>query len=282
MILVTGANGFMASNLIKEARRRGQQVCGVSTRAKELANYLHIVDSYDRISNIINEINPEIVYHFAANPLVSATEGVIESNVVLTDNVCRASKGRHLVFASSVSVYGCKQKVFTLDDPVDPESLYAVTKVQCEELLKFYSKSHLSSTCIRYVTNVGKEATHGVLPDVIRKIKENSFEITLYGEGNGSMKPYLHVTDAMKATLDIKPAKGFTLLNMSPDDAISVSRIVDVVSETLGCGRVIKNWDKSKVWPGDQTNFRIQCDFKFPKSEYAIKRATNEITNNRL
>jgi|688.fasta_scaffold443056_2 nucleoside-diphosphate-sugar epimerase len=284
-ILVTGSNGFMASELIRQANSRGLVTFGVSRKTHgELwykFPYLHVVDAgYDDIAEIIRKCDIDIIYHFAANPLVSATENIIESNVVLTDKICRASIGRKLVFASSVSVYGCKQKTFTLDDPVDPETLYAVTKVQSEELIKFYCKRGLNATCIRYVTNVGRGSTHGVLPDIISKIKDSIHDrfnvIEVFGEYPGSCKPYLHVADAMKATLDIDIKPGFNVINMSPDDNICVSDIINIVQEQLDTS-VSRYWNPNRVWQGDQKYFRVKSDIKFRPSKEAIIMATKEL-----
>lgn len=278
-ILVTGANGFMASELIRQARKRKIWVDGVSRFGKKdiLSEHFPFISSdYGIVEEIIRRTNPDVVYHFAANPLVSATENMIESNVVLTDKICKASIGRHLVFASSVSVYGCKQKTFTLDDPVDPETLYAVTKVQSEELIKFYCKRGLHATCIRYVTNVGGGATHGVLPDIVRKIKHNKYAVNVFGEYPGSCKPYLHVADAMQATLDLDLKRGFNVINMSPNDNISIDGIVDVVQEQLNT-KVIRNWNANAVWKGDQRFFKVESNIKFPSSRHAIIMATKEL-----
>lgn len=278
-ILVTGANGFMASELIKQARKRKIWVDGVSRFGKRdrLSEHFPFISSdYNIVGDVISYTSPEVVYHFAANPLVSATENMIESNVVLTEKVCKASIGRHLVFASSVSVYGCKEKTFTVDDKVDPETLYAVTKVQSEDLIRFYCKRGLNATCIRYVSNVGGGATHGVLPDIVRKIKHNKYAVNVFGEYPGSCKPYLHVADAMRATLDLRLKNGFNIINMSPDDNISVDGIVDIVQDQLKT-KVIRNWKTGAVWKGDQRNFKIESDIKFQSSRDAIIMATKEL-----
>ena len=190
-ILVTGAAGFIGSNLIKQIFKTidNAEVVGVDNmsdyydpRLKE--ERLDSLKQYDRftfrkgniadrafIDAIFAEFRPQIVVNLAAQAGVRDSivnpDTHIESNVIGFYNIleaCRHSydNGRrgvqHLVYASSSSVYGSNKKVpYSTDDKVDnPVSLYAATKKSNELLAHAYSKLYnIPSTGLRFFTVYG-------------------------------------------------------------------------------------------------------------------------------
>lgn len=179
-VLVTGAAGFIGSNLVKCLLRRKESVriigidnmndyydvslkeyrlAEIETLAKELSGTFvfikgNIADA-TAVSDIFAAYAPDIVVNLAAQAGVrySITNpgAYIESNVIGFYNIleaCRHSydggaKGvEHLVYASSSSVYGSNKKVpYSTEDKVDnPVSLYAATKKSNELMAHAYSK----------------------------------------------------------------------------------------------------------------------------------------------
>lgn len=179
-VLVTGAAGFIGSNLVKCLLRRKESVriigidnmndyydvslkeyrlAEIETLAKELSGTFvfikgNIADA-TAVSDIFTAYAPDIVVNLAAQAGVrySITNpgAYIESNVIGFYNIleaCRHSydggaKGvEHLVYASSSSVYGSNKKVpYSTEDKVDnPVSLYAATKKSNELMAHAYSK----------------------------------------------------------------------------------------------------------------------------------------------
>lgn len=190
-VLVTGAAGFIGSNLIKQLSKQGKgtRVVGVDNMnsyydisLKEMrVNMLEGLDCYTFIKGniadktfvdkIFGEYKPDIVVNLAAQAgvrySIESPETYIESNIVGFFNIleaCRHSydngaKGvEHLVYASSSSVYGTNKKTpYSTDDKTDtPVSLYAATKKSNELMAHAYSKLYdIPSTGLRFFTVYG-------------------------------------------------------------------------------------------------------------------------------
>lgn len=190
-ILVTGAAGFIGSNLVKRIYKEvpSAKVVGIDNmnayydvslkefRLKELEEYSdftfvkgNIADK-ELINNLFDEYKPSIVVNLAAQAgvrySITNPDAYVESNLVGFFNIleaCRHSYDdgqsgvEHLVYASSSSVYGSNKKVpYSTDDKVDnPVSLYEATKKSNELMAHAYSKLYnISSTGLRFFTVYG-------------------------------------------------------------------------------------------------------------------------------
>ncbi len=190
-ILVTGAAGFIGSNLVKAIYKRydNPTVVGIDNmndyydvrlkeeRLKQLEQYpdftfvMGNIADKALIDNVFAEYKPAVVVNLAAQAGVrySITNpgAYIEANLIGFYNIleaCRNSYSQyeggveHLVYASSSSVYGSNKKVpYSTDDKVDnPVSLYAATKKSNELMAHAYSKLYnIPSTGLRFFTVYG-------------------------------------------------------------------------------------------------------------------------------
>ena len=190
-ILVTGAAGFIGSNLVMELLKTVEPVTIVGL--DNMNDYYDVsikdyrLEQIDKIAaehpdstwtfvkgNIADKALIEELftkYHFAVVVNLAAQAGVrysitnpdvyIESNLIGFYNIleaCRNHPVEHLVYASSSSVYGSNKKVpYSTDDKVDnPVSLYAATKKSNELLAHSYSKLYnIPSTGLRFFTVYG-------------------------------------------------------------------------------------------------------------------------------
>ena len=188
-VLVTGAAGFIGFHLASRLLERGCQVTGIDNmndyydvdlkeeRLKRLTEHerfrferMDIADA-DALKNLFEKDDPEIVINLAAQAgvrySITNPDSYIRSNIIGFYNVlecCRHSKEkgrkgiRHLVFASSSSVYGANKKVpYSVQDPVDhPVSLYAATKKSDELMAYAYSRLYgIPTTGLRFFTVYG-------------------------------------------------------------------------------------------------------------------------------
>ena len=190
-ILVTGAAGFIGSNLVKRLLNDVEDVTVIGidnmndyydvklkeARLEELASKPSFTFVKGSIADkaIITEIfetyKPQVVVNLAAQAgvrySITNPDAYIESNILGFYNIleaCRhsydngASGVEHLVYASSSSVYGSNKKVpYSTEDKVDnPVSLYAATKKSNELLAHAYSKLYnIPSTGLRFFTVYG-------------------------------------------------------------------------------------------------------------------------------
>ena len=184
-ILVTGAAGFIGSNLVKRIYQEAPSatVIGIDNmnayydvalkefRLNELAKYPtftfvkgNIADKA-LITELFEKYKPSVVVNLAAQAgvrySITNPDAYVDSNLVGFFNIleaCRHNPVEHLVYASSSSVYGSNKKVpYSTDDKVDnPVSLYAATKKSNELMAHAYSKLYnIPSTGLRFFTVYG-------------------------------------------------------------------------------------------------------------------------------
>lgn len=185
-ILITGAAGFIGSNLVIELLRTVPSVSiigidnmndyydiGIKAWRLEQIEALggswtfvrgNIADK-ELIANLFEKYKPEIVVNLAAQAgvrySITNPDVYIESNLIGFYNIleaCRHYPVEHLVYASSSSVYGVNKKVpYSTEDKVDnPVSLYAATKKSNELMAHAYSKLYnIPSTGLRFFTVYG-------------------------------------------------------------------------------------------------------------------------------
>lgn len=179
-VLITGAAGFIGSNLVKRLLRdvKNIKVVGIDSmtdyydvniKKERLLEIQNIVDyqsddnarisswtfvnesiaNKDVIEKLFQDYKPVVVVNLAAQAgvrySITNPDSYVESNLIGFYNIleaCRHFQVEHLVYASSSSVYGSNKKVpYSTDDKVDnPVSLYAATKKSNELMAHAYSK----------------------------------------------------------------------------------------------------------------------------------------------
>lgn len=184
-VFITGASGFIGSNLAKRilTTEPNTQVVGLDNmnsyydvhikearlaELQKLENYTFIKGNLaDKalINEIFEKYRPDIVVNLGAQAgvrySITNPDAYIESNMIGFYNIleaCRHYPVQHLVYASSSSVYGSNKKVpYSTDDKVDnPVSLYAATKKSDELMAHAYAKLYnIPSTGLRFFTVYG-------------------------------------------------------------------------------------------------------------------------------
>jgi nucleoside-diphosphate-sugar epimerase len=173
-VCITGAAGFIGSNLAKRCIDEGWTVVGVDDMSnghvefipKGIERFYHSCLSKAPTLKAIRSQEFDVVFHLAAMPRVSySVEHPVQTNdanltkTLMLLDACRGNVGR-VVFASSSSVYGGADQLPTPETTrKDPKSPYALQKSLCEEYLKLYHELYgLDSAAMRFFNVFGRNA----------------------------------------------------------------------------------------------------------------------------
>ncbi len=283
-VLVTGAAGFIGMHVAATLLDRGEQVVGVdnvnnyyavSLKEARLATLtarpgftFHRMDLAERegLLDLVRK-HPEIdrIVHLAAQPgvrySVENPRAYITANVNAHLEVLEAGrhmkKLRHLVFASSSSVYGGNTKLpFALEDPVDtPQSLYAATK-KADELIS-YSYAHLYKmplTGLRFFTVYGPWGRPDMAPWLFTEAILAGKPIKLFNQGK-MQRDFTYIDDIVAGVigcLDKPPAADlvppYRLYNIGNNNSEELERFVQVIEQACGRKAII---ELAPMQPGD-------------------------------
>lgn len=239
-ILITGAAGFIGSNLVKELFNTVDdiKIIGIDNmndyydvsikeyRLEEInklnKNFIFIkgdISDKDTIDNLFNEYKPSVVVNLAAQAgvrySITNPDAYIKSNLIGFYNIlegCRHNEVEHLVYASSSSVYGSNKKVpYSTDDKVDnPVSLYAATKKSNELMAHAYSKLYnIPSTGLRFFTVYGPAGR----PDMAyfgftnKLLKGDTIQIFNYGNCKRDFTYIDDIVEGVKRVMQGAPDK---------------------------------------------------------------------------
>jgi UDP-glucuronate 4-epimerase len=229
-ILITGAAGFIGSSLLMKLAARGDKVVGVDNlnnyydarlKLARLAECKSAVDfeflcidiaDHDAMQGLFDSHDFDVVVNLAAQAgvrySIEKPYAYQHSNLdgfLSVLEQCRHHGVKHLVFASSSSVYGQDSKVpFREEDTVDsPVSLYAATK-KTDELMA-YTYCHLyglRTTGLRYFTVYGPWGRPDMAPMLFAKAIMNGEEIKVFNNGNMA-RDFTFIDDIVEGTMRV-------------------------------------------------------------------------------
>lgn len=271
--VVTGAAGFIGSNLVDRLLQEGNKVIGIdnfSTGKKEFLSTalknpnfnLVEMDLLERES--LKEVLAcaHMVFHLAANADVrfgTHHPGKdLEQNTIVTYNVLeamRANEIKKIAFASTGSVYGEAKIIPTPEDGPFPiqTSLYGASKAAGEGLISAYCEGFgIQAWIFRFVSILGERYTHGHVFDFYEKLKHDSANLFVLGNGK-QRKSYLYVQDCIDAIL-LAVAKAndqINIFNLGVDDYCEVNDSIRWISEALNVNPQIDYAGGERGWIGD-------------------------------
>lgn len=275
-IFITGGAGFIGSNLIDELVKENKVICfdNFSSGKYEFIQHLKRNKNFKLIrgdlltSRKLEKYlsNVDLVYHLSANPEVKlGVENTfihLQQNVIATYRLLeemRRTNCKRLAFTSTSTVYGEAKKIPTDENyaPLIPISLYGASKLACESLISSYCYTFdFNAISYRFANVVGKRSTHGVIFDFINKLKKNSEELEILGDGTQT-KSYCYISDCINAMIfSFEKFNGkYELLNIGSEDYTSVKEIADIVCEEMNLKNVRYRFtggvDGGRGWRGD-------------------------------
>jgi UDP-glucose 4-epimerase len=262
MILVTGAGGFVGSNLVSHLVSSQFDVLPlyhsdqVSTRNNQWEADLTREDHIEELKRTKRNFNS--VVHLAGyveialrankqDPYAAPIPGkenisrIYMCNVGITANVldlCLGLGVEHIVFASSQTIYGMPTTgAFTEDSPYAPLEHYANSKVCCERLLQVGSRQGISVTMLRFPGVYSEKRQNGV---VYEFCKDAVFEKRIIVNAELPLPlDVIHLDDvlnALKRAVQHNRKAGWLSLNIATGEPCSLNLLADAVAELVpGC-----------------------------------------------
>ena len=281
-IFVTGAAGFIGSNLVDRLLADGLSVVGwdnFSTgqppfleRALQQPSFTLLRgDNLDLPALTAAMRGCDFVFHLAANADIKDgwqhPKKDLEQNTIATFNVLealRANSIKRIAFSSTGSVYG--EALVTPDKPT-PEtdafpvqtSLYGASKTAGEGLLAAYAEgSQIDEAYIfRFVSILGERYTHGHVFDFYKQLIEHPDRLRVLGDGT-QRKSYLYVQDCIDAMLHVtrahaaREAKHHTeIYNLGTPEYVEVNQSIGCLCAALGLKPRLEYTGGSRGWIGD-------------------------------
>ena len=233
-VLVTGHTGFKGSWLCKILVNAGANVVGYSIDPptnpslfelsgikNEMTSYIADIRDLDRLKEVFEKEQPELVFHLAAQPIVRDSYKMpvytSETNVMGTVNICECVRlfdcVKSFLNITTDKVYENQETnvAFTEDMPLDGYDPYSNSK-SCSELVTHsYKKSFFTDGRVAVSTsragNViggGDFANDRIIPDCVRAVEKGD---TIIVRNPNSTRPYQHVLEPLKIYLMIVEAQ---------------------------------------------------------------------------
>ena len=271
-VLVTGVAGFIGMHCAQRLAARGDEVVGLDNlspyysvqlkrdRLKQLPIRFHELDiaNASDLKKIFEEAKPEAVLHLAAQPGVRYSlenpAVYVETNLVGFANLlecCRRHPPRHLVFASSSSVYGANTELpWSESQNVDhPVSLYAATKKSNELMAHAYSHLFgLHATALRYFTVYGPWGRPDMSPMLFANAILDEKPIQVFNQGD-MQRDFTYVDDIVEGTLRVldRP-QPYAIYNIGNHQPVGLLDYIAALERALGKKARL---DMKPMQPGD-------------------------------
>lgn len=270
--LVTGGAGFIGSHIVDKLLSQGHKVRvydNFSTGKKIFIEHnlnnknfeLIIADLSEtkKLNKAMQDI--DFVFHLAAHANVRS--GIKnhfidhEQNLEMTQKVLEAMNKNNIskiAFSSTSSVYGDANTHPTPEEyPFEPTSLYGATKAACESYIQAYSAYYNWQVFIfRFVSFVGERYTHGIIFDILKKIKNNPDILELLSDGS-PRKSSVYVEDGVNAIFKVinSSSEKINIFNIGHDDVLTVDEIVNTILKVANIHIEREYLGGDKGWLGD-------------------------------
>lgn len=281
-VFVTGAAGFIGSNLVDRLLTDGVTVTGWDNLTTGQLRFLDGAlknprfklvrgDNLDLPALTAAMKGADFVFHLAANADIkdgwSHPKKDLEQNTIATFNVLEAMRAngvQRIAFSSTGSVYG---EAYVTPDKPTPEtdsfpiqtSLYGASKTAGEGLLAAYAEGGqiAEAYIFRFVSILGERYTHGHVFDFYQQLVEHPDRLRVLGDGT-QRKSYLYVQDCLDAMLHVtrqataKDTKHHTqVYNLGTPEYVEVNQSIGYLCAALGVKPKLEYTGGNKGWIGD-------------------------------
>jgi len=277
-IFITGAAGFIGSNLVDRLLADGKVVVGWDNFSTGQRKFLEGAlaqknfrlvegDNLDLPALTQAMAGCDTVFHLAANADVrfglDHPSKDLQQNTVATFNVLEAMSAngiKRIAFSSTGSVYGEAALIPTPENAPFPiqTSLYASSKVSGEGMISSYCEGFkFEGYIFRFVSILGERYTHGHIFDFYKQLLEHPDRLKILGDGL-QRKSYLYVQDCVSAMLHVigqgtalKAKHNVEIYNLGTAEYVQVNDSVGYICGALGLKPKFEYTGGARGWVGD-------------------------------
>jgi len=270
---VTGAAGFVGSNLVDRLLELGHTVTGYDNFSTGHAAFLESATTNEKFRLVTGDLldteklnsairGADVVFHLAANADVrfglEHPRKDLEQNTIATFNVLEAMRANGLgtiAFSSTGSVYGEATVFPTPEDAPFPSqtSLYGASKLACEGLISAYVEGYgMRGYIFRFVSLLAERYTHGHVYDFVKSLLADPSTLHVLGDGQ-QRKSYLHVSDCVSAILTAldHTEKRLAIFNLGAEEYCKINDSAGWIAARMGCNPRLTYSGGDRGWVGD-------------------------------
>jgi len=270
---VTGAAGFIGSNLVDRLLDDGEVVVGYDNLSTGMPEFIASASRHRNFTFVHGDLldtrslteamrGANRVVHLAANADVrfglAHPRKDLEQNTIATFNVLEAMRANdvgEIAFSSTGSIYGEATVVPTPEDAPFPiqTSLYGASKLACEGMIAAYAEGYgIKAHIFRFVSILGQRYSHGHVFDFMMQLAENQARLHILGDGQ-QRKSYLHVDDCIEAILLARRVGDdhIAIFNLGTDEVCQVLDSVNWIVGRLSLSPQLSFSGGRRGWIGD-------------------------------
>jgi UDP-glucose 4-epimerase len=279
--LITGAAGFIGSNLADRLLLAGNRVVGFDNFSTGQETFLKNALSCPDFRLVRGDLldltaieeavaGADIVFHLAANADVrfgaDHPRRDLDQNTIATWNVLEAMRRngvKRIAFSSTGSVYGEARVIPTPEDCPFPiqTSLYGASKLAAEGLIHAYCEAFgMQAYIFRFVSILGARYTHGHVFDFYKQLLAHPDRLEVLGNGK-QRKSYLAIQDCIDAILLAveKASARVNVLNLGAGEYCEVNDSISWICQHLGLNPQLLYSGGDRGWIGDNPFIWLDC-----------------------
>lgn len=265
-VLITGSNGFIGLSLMDLFEEKGYSVIGWDI-INSSDDKIHKVEmqNYDSVKVELAKEKPNIIIHCAGsadvNKSVLDPKHDFDGNVNLTHNLLFAlhelnMHSTRVVFLSSAGVYGNPKSLPIVEESkLQPLSPYALHKVLCEEICKYFIENYgMDIKIARVFSAYGTGLKKQIFWDMFKKYC-NTGKLEMFGTGDES-RDYINICDLVNAIYLIATKETFwTIFNVANGEEITIKEVTEIFAKCMEINKSVISFN-GVVREGDPLNWK--------------------------
>lgn len=280
-ILITGASGFIGSNLARKLSKSGHKISLFINKKSNLWRIQDIISNFDthfvnisdadEIKQKIRQIKPDLVYHFATYGVYPSQKNLsmmIKTNIIGSINLMQVLNEyndiERFVNIGSSFEYGSKSKPIKETDMVEPNTAYGVTKVAQSHFAQYFAfHDELPAVTLRIFNAYGMYEEPGrLITDImLSSINKSTLNVSTFE----AKRDFIHMDDIIDAVIKAsKMSEIGEIFNIGGGRLYSVKEVIDLTNKITNVDLKI-SLDKKKQREFDKKGGKVVANIQKAK-----------------